>query len=120
MSFQAKVKETAELFVATNEVDKDRAWGKDARKLEKGKSYVGYLFPLCPCIPLRREAFGKPTFCRFGNDALEVLSVPCEISCPVSPLRYKKQRLTLRSITSPPAGHPSTGGPLRPAQTHSR
>ena len=44
MSFQAKVKETGQLFVATNELDKDGAWNKDARKLEKGKSYVGYLF----------------------------------------------------------------------------
>ena len=44
MSFQAKVKETEQLFVATNEVDKDRVWSKDAHKLEKGKSYVGYIF----------------------------------------------------------------------------
>ena len=33
MSFQAKVKETAQLFVATNEVDIDGTWSKDARKL---------------------------------------------------------------------------------------
>ena len=75
MSFQAKVKETAELFVATNEVDTDRAWSKDARKLEKGKSYVGYLFPALSVHSSTPGAFGKPTFAVFESDALEVLSV---------------------------------------------
>jgi hypothetical protein len=75
MSFQAKVKETAQLFVATNEVDKDRAWGKDARKLEKGKSYVGYLFPALSEYSSKPGAFGRPTCAIFESDALEVLSV---------------------------------------------
>jgi len=75
MSFQAKVKETAELFVATNEVDTDRAWGKDAQKLEKGKSYVGYLFPALSEHSSTPGGLGKPTFAVFESDALEVLSV---------------------------------------------
>jgi hypothetical protein len=75
MSFQAKVKKTAQLFVATNEVDKDRAWGKDARKLEKGKSYVGYLFPALSEYSSKPGAFGRPTCAIFESDALEVLSV---------------------------------------------
>ena len=54
MSFQAKVKKTAQLFVATNEVDKDRAWGKDARKPRKANPMSAIYFPLCPSIPLRR------------------------------------------------------------------
>jgi hypothetical protein len=75
MSFQAKVKETGQLFVATNEVDTDGAWGKDARKLEKGKSYVGYLFSARSEHSSTPGAFGKPTFAIFESDALEVLSV---------------------------------------------
>ena len=75
MSFQAKVKQTAQLFVATNEVDKDGVWGKDARKLEKGKSYVGYLFPALSAHSSTPGAFGKPTFAIFESNALEVLSV---------------------------------------------
>jgi len=75
MSFQAKVKETGQLFVATNEVDTDGAWGKDARKLEKGKSYVGYLFSARSEHSSTPGAFGKPTIAIFESDALEVLSV---------------------------------------------
>ena len=76
MSFQAKVKETAELFVATNEVDTDRAWSKDAQKLEKGKSYVGYLFSTVrPGHPSAHGTLGKPTFAVFESDALEELTI---------------------------------------------
>ena len=75
MSFQAKVKQTDQLFVATNEVDKDGAWSKDARKLEKGKSYVGYLFSARPEHSHKTGTFGKPTFAVFESDALEELSV---------------------------------------------
>jgi hypothetical protein len=75
MSFQAKVKETAQLFVATNEVDKDGAWSQDARKLEKGKSYVGFLFWARSEHSSTAGAFGKPTFAVFESDALEALSV---------------------------------------------
>jgi hypothetical protein len=76
MSFHEKVKETDELFVATNEVDKDRAWSKDAQKLEKGKSYVGYLFSAVRSQHSSEcGSFGKPTFAVFESDALEELSV---------------------------------------------
>jgi hypothetical protein len=75
MSFQAKVKETDQLFVATNEVNKDRVWSKDARKLEKGKSYVGYLFSVRPGHSSAHGTLGKPTFAVFESDALEELSV---------------------------------------------
>jgi len=73
MSFQAKVKETDQLFVATNELDKDRVWSKDAHKLEKGKSYVGYLF-LAGHFP-EPGSLAKPTFAVFDSDALEELTV---------------------------------------------
>ena len=76
MSFQAKVRETDELFVATNEVDKDRAWSKDAQKLERGKSYIGYLFSAVrPQHSSECGTFGKPTFAVFETDALGELSV---------------------------------------------
>jgi hypothetical protein len=75
MSFQAKLKETDQLFVATNEVDKDRVWGKDAQKLEKGKSYVGYLFSARSVSSSASGTLGKPTFAVFESDALEELSV---------------------------------------------
>ena len=75
MSFQAKVKETDQLFVATNEVEKDRAWGKDTQKLEKGKSYVGYLFSARSGSSSASGTLGKPTFAVFESDALEELSV---------------------------------------------
>jgi hypothetical protein len=76
MSFQAKVKETDQLFVATNEVDKDRAWSKDAHKLEKDKSYVGYLFSAVrPEYSSAPGTLGKPTFAVFESDALEELSI---------------------------------------------
>ena len=75
MSFQAKLKETDQLFVATNEVDKDRLWSKDARKLEKGKSYVGYLFSARSEHSSAPGTFGKPTFAVFESDALDELSV---------------------------------------------
>jgi len=75
MSFQAKVKETGQLFVATNEVDKDRVWGKDAQKLQKAKSYVGYLFSARSAHYSSPGTFGKPTFAVFESDALEELSV---------------------------------------------
>ena len=73
MSFQAKVKETDQLFVATNEVDKDRVWSKDAHKLEKGKSYVGYLFS-AGNFP-EHGSLAKPTFAVFDSEALEELAV---------------------------------------------
>jgi hypothetical protein len=75
MSFQAKVKKTDQLFVATNEVDNDGVWSKDARKLEKGKSYVGYLFSARSHHSSTPGTFGKPTFAVFESDALEELSV---------------------------------------------
>ena len=75
MSFQAKLKETDQLFVATNEVDKDRVWGKDAQKLQKSKSYVGYLFSARSEHSATPGTFGKPTFAVFESDALEELSV---------------------------------------------
>ena len=75
MSFQAKVKETDQLFVATNELDKDRVWSKDAQKLEKDKSYVGYLFAARSEHSHKPGTFGKPTFAVFESDALEQLSV---------------------------------------------
>jgi hypothetical protein len=74
MSFQAKVKETGQLFVATN-VIKDGAWSKDAQKLEKGKSYVGYLFSSRYNPSSEPGTFGKPTCAVFESDALEKLSV---------------------------------------------
>ena len=77
MSFQAKVRENGELFVATNEVDRDGVWTKDVHKLEKGKSYVGYLFASGrsgPDIVLK-----KPTVAIFESDALEELSVPIKL-----------------------------------------
>jgi hypothetical protein len=79
MSFQAKVKQTDELFVGTNEVDKDGAWSKDARKLEKGKSYVGYLFSARSEHSHKTGTFGKPTFAVFESDALEELSVRVQL-----------------------------------------
>jgi hypothetical protein len=79
MSFQAKVKETGQLFVATNEVDKDRVWGKDAQKLQKGKSYVGYLFSAWPEHSSTPGQFRKPTFDVLESDALEELSVRLEL-----------------------------------------
>jgi len=75
MSFQAKVKETDQLFVATNKVDKDGVWSKDAHKLEKGKSYVGYLFSASPMHFSGHVGLSKPTFAVFESDALEELSV---------------------------------------------
>ena len=76
MSFQAKVKENDQLFVATNELDKDRVWSKDAQKLEKGKSYVGFLFSaIRPGHPSAPGSLGKPTFAVFESDALEELSI---------------------------------------------
>ena len=54
MSFQAKVKETDQLFVATNELDKDRVWSKDAQKLEKANPMSAISFQqFGPAIPLR-------------------------------------------------------------------
>jgi hypothetical protein len=79
MSFQAKVKETGQLFVATNEVHKDRVWGRDAQKLQKGKSYVGYLFSARSEHYPSPGTFGKPTFAVFESDALEELSVRLEL-----------------------------------------
>ena len=79
MSFQAKVKETGQLFVATNEVHKDRVWGKDAQKLQKSKSYVGYLFSARSEHSSTPGTFGKPTFAVFESDALEELSVRLEL-----------------------------------------
>ena len=53
LSFQAKVKETEQLFVATNEVDKDRVWSKDAHKLEKANHMSAISFQqLVPGISL--------------------------------------------------------------------
>jgi hypothetical protein len=76
MSFQAKVKETDQLFVATNEVDKDRAWSKDAHKLEKGKSYVGYIFSAVRTGTFSEHGkLSNPTFAVFESGALEELSV---------------------------------------------
>jgi hypothetical protein len=72
MSFQAKVKETGQLFVATNEVHKDRVWGRDAQKLQKGKSYVGYLFSAKSAEP---GTLRKPNVEILESDALEELSV---------------------------------------------
>jgi hypothetical protein len=71
MSFQAKVKQTGQLFVATNEVGKDGGWNKDARKLEKGKSYIGYLFSAQTNAP---GTLRKPKVEIFESDALEMLS----------------------------------------------
>jgi hypothetical protein len=71
MSFQAKVKETGQLFVATNELDKDGAWNKDAQKLEKGKSYIGYLFSGKSDEP---GTLRKPNVEILESDALEELS----------------------------------------------
>jgi hypothetical protein len=73
MSFQAKVRETGQLFVATHEVDRDGVWSKDVNKLEKGKSYVGYLFSAgrpAPDVELK-----KPTVSIFESETLEELSV---------------------------------------------
>jgi hypothetical protein len=76
MSFQAKVKGTSQLFVATNEVDKDGAWNsKDARKLEKGKSYVGYLFSAKSEYSDAPGTMHKPNVEILGSEALEELSV---------------------------------------------
>ena len=75
MSFQAKVKETGQLFVATNEVDKDGAWNKDARKLEKGKSYVGYLFSAKSEYSDVPGTLRKPNVEILESDALEEVSV---------------------------------------------
>lgn len=75
MSFQAKVKGTDQLFVATNEVDKDGAWSKDARRLAKGKSYVGYLFSARSEYSSAPGSMRKPTIAIFDSVALEALSV---------------------------------------------
>ena len=75
MSFQAKVKETGQLFVATNEVDKDGAWNKDVRKLEKGKSYVGYLFSAKSEYSDAPGTLRKPKVEILESDALEEVSV---------------------------------------------
>jgi hypothetical protein len=75
MSFQAKVKETDQLFVATNEVDKDRVWSKDAHKLQKGKSYVGYIFSARTGDYSEHGKLSNPTFAVFESGALEELSV---------------------------------------------
>ena len=75
ISFQAKVKGTEQLFVATNEVDKDGAWGKDARKLEKDKSYVGYLFSARSEYSSAPGSLQKPTITIFKIVALEELSI---------------------------------------------
>jgi len=72
MSFQAKVRKTGQLFVATNELDNDGSWNKDARKLTKGKSYVGYLFSGKSDEPGRLR---KPNVEILESDALEELSV---------------------------------------------
>jgi len=72
MSFQAKVRESGQLFVATNEVDRDGVWSKDVHKLEKGKSYVGYLFSAGrygPDVVLNRPIVGI-----FESDTLDELS----------------------------------------------
>jgi len=73
MSFQAKVRETGQLFVATNEVDRDGVWTKDVDKLEKGKSYVGYLFSAGRSGP--DVVLKKPAVAIFESDTLEELSV---------------------------------------------
>jgi hypothetical protein len=74
--FKPKVKETDQLFVATNEVDKDRVWSKDAHKLEKGKSYVGYIFSAVRTGNFSEHGkLNKPTFAVFESGALEELSV---------------------------------------------
>jgi hypothetical protein len=73
MSFQAKVRETGQLFVATHEVDKAGVWSKDANKLEKGKSYVGYLFSAGGSAP--NVALDKPKVGILESDTLEELSV---------------------------------------------
>ena len=72
MSFQAKVRETGQLFVATNEVDRDGVWSKDVHKLEKGKSYVGYLFSAGRYGP--DVVLNRPTVGIFESDTLEELS----------------------------------------------
>ena len=73
MSFQAKVRETGQLSVATHEVDRDGVWSKDVNKLEKGKSYVGYLFSTGRSGP--DVVLKKPTVAIFESDTLEELSV---------------------------------------------
>ena len=55
MSFQAKLKETDQLFVATNEVDKDRVWGKDAQSSRTANPMSAISFPLGRCLPQRLE-----------------------------------------------------------------
>ena len=72
MSFQAKVRESGQLFVATNEVDRDGVWSKDVHKLEKGKSYVGYLFSAGRHGP--DVVLNRPTVGIFESDTLEELS----------------------------------------------
>ena len=72
MSFQAKVRESGQLFVATNEVDRDGVWSKDVHKLEKGKSYVGYLFSAGRYGP--DVVLNRPTVGIFESDTLEELS----------------------------------------------
>ena len=48
-------------------------WSKDAHKLEKGKSYVGYLFS-AGNFP-EHGSLAKPTFAVFDSEALEELAV---------------------------------------------
>lgn len=71
MSFTAKVKETGQLFQATNEMGQNGALGKDAHTLEKDKSYAGHLFLDSQPGSSPRVQFTKATWGVFREEELE-------------------------------------------------
>jgi hypothetical protein len=75
MSITARVRKTGQIFQATNEWEQDDVLGRDAHKLEKGKSYAGHLFDATLAPTGASAEFSKVDWAIFSADELEELNV---------------------------------------------
>jgi hypothetical protein len=69
-----KVKATGKIFQATSEWTPDDVLGRDAHKLEKGKSYAGHLFDAILAPNATSAEFTKADWAIFTADELEELT----------------------------------------------
>jgi hypothetical protein len=76
MSFTAKVKKTGKIFEATDELGENdiRAW--DAKALEEGKRYKGYLYDTQPTDDPAEFKYRGRIEKTFDADELEQLPLP--------------------------------------------
>jgi len=74
MSITTKVKKTGRVFQATNEWEPDNPLGRDAHKLEKGKSYAGHLFDAILVPGATAAEFSKVEWATFAAEELEELN----------------------------------------------